>query len=360
MQQASPSSSLPRALRGIRGVQPLLAKLGTPYAVYSSAKIPLLARALGPFCILVGAIILASFLLYMQILFNWWLWWQADSIPLVGAIWIVVGLWYTLASLLQRRIRIAVCPNGLLYVGRRAEAVLWDTITNFWKNMRIDDKGRVLYTCKVQCRNDSMFVFKQDIDGIEQLGQRIERQGVQRLFPVATALYDKGSLVPFNEIALDAQGVHVKQKGATLSWDDVEHIGINQQVISIYKKGEYWDWATLPVADVPNVEVLRRLIAYARQEHDKVPLVRMIAAYNSGFPVSFGSITISRRGVDIGKKTLSWSEISGIGVGEQEIMIKRPSSVWGQDEWEVFPIRTVTDAPLLKGLVDYVLQDKQA
>lgn len=360
MHQGSPSPSLPRTLRGIRGIQPLLAKLGTPDAVYSSAKIPVLARALGPFCILVGVLIIGSFLLYMQILFNWWLWWQADFVPLVGAIWIVVGLWFTLVPLLQRRIRVAVCPNGLLYTGRKVEAILWDTITNFWKDVRSDKKGRTLYMCKVQCRNDLVFLFKPDIDGVEQLGQRIEQEVVRRLLPVATSLYDKGSIVSFNEITLDKQGVRVKQKSSPLLWDDVEHIGINQRVISMYKKGEYWDWVTLPVADIPNAAVLRHLIAYARQEHDKTPLVRMIAAYNSGFSIYFGSITISRRGVDIGKKTLAWSEISGISVSTQEVMIKRPSSVWGQDEWEVFPMRTINDVPLLQGLVDYVLQGKQA
>ncbi len=359
MRQGSPSQQLPPALRGIRGVQPLLAKLGMPDKVYTSAKVPLLAQALGPFCVLVGVLIIGSFLLYMQILFNWWLWWQAAFIPLVGILWIIVGLWFALAPLFRRKVRVAVCPHGLLYIGRKKEAILWDTITTFWKDVQTDNKGHTSYKCKVQCRNDSIFLF-QAIDVVEQLGQRIEHEVVQHLLPDAVALYDRGMIVPFNEIAVDRQGLRVKHRGAPLLWDDVEHVGINQQVMSIYKKGEYWDWVTLPVADIPNAAVLRRLIAYARQEHDKAPLLRMIAAYNSGFSIHFGSITISRRGVDIGNKTLSWSEISSIGVGEHEVMIKRPSSVWGQDEWEVFPMRTITDAPLLKGLVDYVLQGKQA
>ncbi|GAC1394547.1 MAG: hypothetical protein NVS4B11_21350 [Ktedonobacteraceae bacterium] len=356
MRKGPPAQQLPRELRGIRSLQPLLEKLGVPSEVYVRAKTPLLARALGPFCIVVGGLIIGAFLLFSQILFSWWVWWQAAFIPLVGAIWIVVGLWFTCAPLLKRGVRVAVCPKGLIYIARKAEAISWETMGSFWKDVQTDSKGNTSYTGKLQCRDGSIFLFTQDIDAVERLGQRIEREVVRHRLPEVIALYDKGTPIPFDEIAVDMQGIRVKQKDTLLLWDDVEHVGINQTVISMYKKGEYWDWATLPVARIPNVAVLKQLIVYARQEHDKGPLLRMIAAYNAGFSIHFGSITISLRGVDVGKKTLAWSEISGIGVGEQEVMIKRPSSVWGEDEWEAFPLRTITDAPLLKGLVDYVLQ----
>ncbi len=358
MQQATPSQRLPKTLRGIRGLAPLVEKLGRPIEVYIPTKIPLLARALGPFCIIVGLLIIGAFLLFSQLLFTWWFWWQADFILFVGAIWIVTGLWFMLTPLLNRRVRVAVCPRGLIYMRQKAEAIPWDTISSFWKDIQTDQKGNTSYSYKVQCKDNSIFLFTQEISLVQQLGQLIEREVVQRLLPPTIAIYDKGTFVAFNEIAIDTRGIRVMHKDIPLLWDDVEHVGINQTVISIYKKGEYWDWATLPVARIPNVAVLKQLLAYARKEHDKGPLRRMIAAYNAGFPLHFGSITLSQRGVEFGRNTLTWSEIGGIGIGEQEVMIKRPSSVWGQDEWEIFPMHTITDAPLLKSLVDYVLQGK--
>lgn len=358
MQQATPSQRLPKTLRGIRGLAPLVEKLGRPIEVYIPTKIPLLARALGPFCIIVGLLIIGAFLLFSQLLFTWWFWWQADFILFVGAIWIVTGLWFMLTPLLNRRVRVAVCPRGLIYMRQKAEAIPWDTISSFWKDIQTDQKGITSCSYKVQCKDNSIFLFTQEISLVQQLGQLIEREVVQRLLPPTIAIYDKGTFVAFNEIAIDTRGIRVMHKDIPLLWDDVEHVGINQTVISIYKKGEYWDWATLPVARIPNVAVLKQLLAYARKEHDKGPLRRMIAAYNAGFPLHFGSITLSQRGVEFGRNTLTWSEIGGIGIGEQEVMIKRPSSVWGQDEWEIFPMHTITDAPLLKSLVDYVLQGK--
>lgn len=358
MQQGTSPQRLPKALRGIRGLTPLVEKLGMPNEVYVPTKIPLLARILGPFCFLVGLLILGAFWLFSQILYTWWFWWQADFILLVGGIWVVTGLWFTLSPMLHRGVRVAVCPQGLIYIQQRGQAIPWETITSLWKDVQTDGKGKTTYTYKVQCKNNATFLFTQELEAVERLGRLIEREVAQRLLPQVIATYEKGSFVAFHEIAVDKRGIRVMHKDEPLLWDDVEHIGINQSVISIYKKGEYWDWTTLPVASIANVAVLKQLIAYARKEHDKGPLQRMIAAYNAGFPLRFGSITLSQRGVDFGKTMLTWSEIGGIGIGEQEVMIKRPSSVWGQDEWEIFPMHTITDPHLLKGLVDYVLQGK--
>lgn len=358
MQQGTPSQRLPKALRGIRGIALLVEKLGWPGEVYVPPKIPLIARALGPFCIVVGLLIIGAFWLFSPLLYTWWFWWQAVVIPFIGGIWIVAGLWFLLTPVLSQRVRVAVCPRGLIYIRQKAEAIPWDTISSFWKDIQTDKKGNTVYIYKVQCKDNATFLFTQEIDAVERLGQLIEREVAQRLLPQAIATYDKGTFVAFNEIAIDMRGVRVMHKDEPLLWDDVEHIGINQTVISIYKKGEYWDWATLPVARIVNVMLLKHLVAYARKKHTKEPLQRMIATYNAGFPLHFGGITLSQRGVEFDKKTLSWSEIGGIGIGEKEVMIKRPSSVWGQDEWEIFPMHTITDAPLLKELVDYVLQGK--
>ena len=356
MQHTTPSQRVPKSLRGIRGIIPLIERLGKPSEVFLPTKIPLLALALGPFCVLVGLLIIGAFLLFSQILYTWWFWWQADFIPFVGCLWIVAGLWFMLTPLLQRRVRVAVCPRGLIYIQQRAEAIPWETISSFWKDIHKDVNGNTTYAYRVQ-RKDSTFVFTQEIRSVEGLGRLIEREVAQRLLPQAIATFDKGIFVVFDEIAIDKRGIRVMHKDAPLFWDDVEHVGINQEVVSIYKKGEYWDWVTLPVARIANVAVLKGLIAYARKEHDTGPLQRMIAAYNAGFPLSFGSITLSRNGVEFAKHTLAWSEIGGIGIGEREVMIKRPSSVWGEDEWEIFPMHTITDAALLKRLVDYVLTD---
>ncbi len=358
MQQVTSSQQLPRALRGVRGVHSLVEKLGTPSELFLPTKEPLFIRALGPVCILVGVLIIAAFLLFSQILYTWWFWWQADFIPFVGGTWILAGLWFLLSPRLNRRVRVAVCPKGLIYVQQKAEAIPWNTITSFWKDIQTDAKGRRLHTYRVQAK-DATFVFTQEMSAVERLGQLIEREVRQHLLPQAIENYDTGTFVVFDQLAIDKRGIRVKHKDTPLFWDEVEHIGMDATVISIYKKGEYWDWATLSVASVPNIVVLKGLIAYARKEHDRGPLQRMIAAYNAGFPQHFGSITLSRSGVEFGKNVFAWSEIGGIGVGEQEVMIKRPSSVWGEEAWETFPMHSIKDAPLLKGLVEYVLQGKR-
>ena len=358
MLQRHTSQRLPKELRNMRGIVPLLEKFGSPTEVYTPTKIPLLAYALGPFCLLVGLLVSGAFVQFSHVLSTRWSWWDADFILFVGGVWTVTGLKLALAPLLKHRLRVAVCPKGFIYMRQKAEAIPWETISSFWKDIHIDAKGNTTYTYKVQCKNSAAFLFTQEIHSVQHLGQRIEREVVQQVLPQAVATYEKGSFVVFNEIAINTRGIWLMHEDIPLLWENIEHIGINQLVISIYKKGEYWDWATFPVSCIANVEVLKQLNAYVRKEHNTGPLRRLIAAYNTGQSLHFGTITLSRHGVNAGKSTLMWSEIGSIEVNEQAVVMKRRRLIVGQDEWEVFPLRTLTDAPLLQGLINYVLQEK--
>jgi hypothetical protein len=127
---------------------------------------------------------------------------------------------------------------------------------------------------------------------------------------------------------------------------------IDEQKIEVYKKGQVNVWASLNVAAIPNVEILRGLVRYGQQalEYQQVPA---IAAYRAGFAVAFGPLTINQHGVVINNGTLPWTEIAGIGVGESEVMIKRKGDPAG---WQVFPLWRIPDASSLKELINYIMR----
>jgi hypothetical protein len=79
-----------------------------------------------------------------------------------------------------------------------------------------------------------------------------------------------------------------------------------------------------------------------------------LVAYKAGLPVSFGKLCISQQGVDIGdgKGILPWSEIASIGVGESEVIIRQGGESY---KWHVLPIWMVSDAPVLKELLEHVM-----
>ncbi len=357
MRKGSSSTQIPMGPRNIRGISPLVEQLGTPRAIYEPAKPPFLARILGPFCILLGALILCSFLFTYKELLNWWPLWEAAIVPIIGITWVMAGLWFTLTPLIHSRARVVICPKGLIYITRRAEAIPWNKIEELWKDVRTDSKLGIIRSYRVLRADGTTFALKNDLPSVEKLGRLLEREVTRHLLPGTITAYNNGTRIVFDEIAVSTQGIAVKQKRASLLWSDVEYITIDETSVSIYKKGEYWDWSTVPVARIPNVAVLKGLVDFVMGQRDSSPLFHMIAAYNAGFSVIFGNISISKQGVDMnnGKSTLSWSEIAGIGVGEREVIIRRRSRI---EEWYALPIWMIPDASLLKDLVDYIMQGK--
>jgi hypothetical protein len=54
-----------------------------------------------------------------------------------------------------------------------------------------------------------------------------------------------------------------------------------------------------------------------------------------------------------GDELLPWNEIASLGVGESEIIIHRTGLA---EKWYTMPTRMVTDALILKELVEYILR----
>ncbi|MBV9259528.1 MAG: hypothetical protein JO215_16045 [Ktedonobacteraceae bacterium] len=173
------------------------------------------------------------------------------------------------------------------------------------------------------------------------------------MLPRAITAFDAGDPIVFEDIAVSLRGLRVKQGSKKLSWNEFERIHIDEQTVDIYKKGQVDAWASLKVAAIPNVEILRGLVRYTQQElqYRQVPA---IAAYRAGLSVAFGPLTLSQRGVAINNATLAWSEIAGIAVSESEVMIKRKGN---PPTWHVFPLWRIPAFSSLKELIDYIMHN---
>jgi hypothetical protein len=223
----------------------------------------------------------------------------------------------------------------------------------FWKDIHFDRRQRKISSYVIRRNDQAFFVLKPDVVDGEKLGALLEGEITQRLLPRAIAAFEAGDTIVFDNIAISARSLRIKQGSKKLTWPEFERMHIDEQTIEVYKKGQVNVWASLNVAAIPNVEILRGLVRYAQQElqYRQVPA---IAAYRAGFSVAFGPFTISQRGVVINNGTLPWTEIAGIGVGESEVMIKRKGD---PASWHVFPLWRISDASSLKELVDYIMRN---
>jgi hypothetical protein len=328
-------------------------QLGSHQTIYESRKETWLHRLPGIVALLIGGVVLAYFFHAYNSLFAFWPLWQITLVPLIGAGWIIVGLWILLAPWLSPEVRVFVYTEGMIYVTRQYEVIGWNQMERFWKDIHVDRKQRKISSYVIRRNDQAFFVLKPNLLDGEKLGMLLEGEITRRLLPRAIAAFDAGDTIVFDNIAISVRSLRIKQGGKKLLWGEFERMHIDEQMIEVYKKGQATVWASLHVAAIPNVEILRGLVGHAQQElqYRQVPA---IAAYRAGFSVAFGPLTISQRGVVINNRTLPWTEIAGIGVGESEVMIKLKSN---PPSWHVFPRWRISDVSSLKELVDYIMRN---
>lgn len=83
---------------------------------------------------------------------------------------------------------------------------------------------------------------------------------------------------------------------------------------------------------------------------------QVLAAYNAGQTITFGSLSISLQGVSNGRETLPWSQIKEIGVNRGIISVRREGK-WLN--WSTIYASRVPNFFVFLALVNYVLKNRQ-
>jgi hypothetical protein len=328
-------------------------QLGPSQTLYETRKESWLRRLPGIVALFIGVAVLAYFFHAYDSLFTFWPTWQIILVPLIGAGWMIVGLWMLLAPWLSPDVRIFVYTEGMIYATRKFEVIRWSQMERFWKDIYFDRQQRKVCSYVIRRNDQAFFELKPNLLNGEKLGALLEGEITRRLLPRAIAAFDAGDTIVFDTIAISIRSLHVKLGSKKIVWNEFERIQIDEQTLEIYKKGQSAAWASLKVAALPNVEILRGLVRHALQEL-KYRQVPAIAAYRAGISVAFGPLTITSQGVVINNGPIPWKEIAGIAVGESEVMVKRKGS---PANWHVLPLWRIADVSSLKELIDYILRN---
>ena len=355
-----------------RSLAPSVERLGGLQAVYDGPRVPLWLRLLGPLCILFGLFILFAFWRDYTLLFSWWPRTQVGLLLVLSAIWLLVGLLLTVIVIFSARLRVLVCADGLLVLQRTAKAIAWSQIEQFWKSIRVKGKARVTHTYSIRTLNGNSYVFNDELPDVGRLGHIIERRMTRARLSELLDAYYAGQAVHFERLTLQSQGIIFQQfqmqrkrkkrqvrqyqePQNMLPWDELDAFSIDDTTLNVYKKGQYWDWLALPVAELPNVSILKNMVDAIVHERRYGPLQKNIALFQANIPVIFGDIHLTKHGIDVehGKVVLAWNELDGIGIGEHEVIIKRKGRV---EEWHALPLWGVQQASQLRDFVDYLLQ----
>jgi hypothetical protein len=330
--------------------------LGPPRIYYDSRRDARFLVFFGPFALLIGCIIFGLYLYYYERIFSWWPLWQTRVILLIGLAWLLVGIWICLAPLLSPRTHVFLCPGGLVYIRRRIHAIPWKNIQQIWRHIHIDKRTDLSCSYTLLRNDGKRFVLDSNLPHIDRLGGFLEREVTRRLLPATLAAYKMGQAQNFVEIVVSSQGLRLRREPKLLPWKDIERLTIDKATASIYRQGDSWEWAAFSLSGIPNVGVLKGLVDSVIQEMQSTTSPH-IQAYNAGFAVFFGALSINKVGISVhnGAVKLPWNEIASIALGESELLIRRSGR---PDEWYTLPIWLVTDLPALQELIDYVLRQR--
>ena len=330
--------------------------LGTPQVACEPRKASTFSRLPGIICVLIGCLLITVFFFLYDSTFSWWPLWQQTLLPGIGIAWIAAGLWLVLAALLYPPARVFICSAGLIYATRKKESVPWELIMGLWKVPASDQANNAAYTYTIRRVDGKTFAMTGELSNLMLLGERLEDEVMHRLLPRAIATYKTGAPLYFGDVAVMPQGISVRRGNKLLTWDEVENVTLKDATVGIHRKDDSRNWETMNIADVPNASVFKGVVDYILREHARNQHPH-ITAFNEGAPICFGGLSISRQGIELHDNLLRlpWGEIAGVGIGENEVIIRAKGKV---PEWHTLPLWRLSDTPRLQELVEYIMRGK--
>lgn len=336
-------------------VPPEIANMATLYQLgqlqkfYEPTKPSTLYHATGLSAIVMGCLIIIFFFMTYATLIGWLLAWQVVLIPLVGLTWFLFGVVIIFSPYSFARMQVYVCSEGMICCQKTTDVVRWNQIERLWQSNHVDRKGQndCLYTIR---RNDeTFFTFTSELQDVEELAKRLEDEIMRYLFPRAIAAYQAGQPLAFDEIVVSRQDIRLRADRRSLPWNQFAKLTHDARTLTLYKKDEPQPWATLKTRDIPNIPILQAITDYVQDTRKQRTLPQLIA-YKAGSTIHFGRLSLSWQGIEVdnGKERFAWQEIASIGVGENELIIRKEGKDAG---WYTVPLWMLRDVVALKELL---------
>ncbi len=163
----------------------------------------------------------------------------------------------------NRGVHVQVYSGGLARIqGEKSQEIRWDDIRAVWQSITKHYRNGIYtgttYLYTVQTADNRKLTFGNEIKGVEQLGQQLQQESTSRLFPRMVAAYNAGQNVPFGDFTINKEGISHKNK--SLSWAEIEGAQINNGYVTFKKQGKWFNWANVPVAQIPNLIVFLSLV----------------------------------------------------------------------------------------------------
>jgi hypothetical protein len=188
----------------------------------------------------------------------------------IGLVVLVVGLIATaliwLISLpAQRRKRtwhVYVFSDGFVFTREGySDVARWEEVRAIWHQIMRRSYGRyggyTRHIYIVERFDGHRVVFDDKIKKVEQLGNLLNEQITNAMWPRTLADYQAGKVISFGPLSVSQQGV---SNGRTLlPWTAIKEIKFEREGVKVHQKGKLLNWGKVSVEEIPNPLLLRAL-----------------------------------------------------------------------------------------------------
>jgi hypothetical protein len=165
-------------------------------------------------------------------------------------------------ALRNRGLRVLVYQEGLVRLHQeKSNAFFWDEVetVSARKNKETWSKaagGSLVVT--VRRSNGELYQFDDTLPDLKRLAELIRAQTLRHLLPRALDALQTGQEVPFGKLRVGPAGL-IRDRD-TLPWEQIKEIKLDDDKVTISKKGNWLAWHTVALGDVPNAHVFGALV----------------------------------------------------------------------------------------------------
>jgi hypothetical protein len=160
--------------------------------------------------------------------------------------------------------RVLVYPEGAIHFRHdKVTSFFWDDVARISFIKISGHWSRIWqgsYSIYLQLTDGKDIHFDDSLPRLRELGQIIQKETISHLWPPARASFEAGETLWFGGLQVNQKGVSRGKE--SLAWESIGLFAVNEQEITIAKKGRTKHWYHTTISDTPNYHVLRMLMNY--------------------------------------------------------------------------------------------------
>lgn len=177
--------------------------------------------------------------------------------------WGGLGVWTIVNAFSQRDWRVFLFKEGVAHTKQgKTIAIRWNEATAVWQNITKHYRNGVYtgttYHFTLTATENRKLTFTNDLTDIDKLGEVIQNEVFQILFPKYVEAYNSGQTLQFGNLSINKTGISNGKE--MVSWNEVKGVNLNQGIINVKKEGKWLTWSSVTVANTPNIFIFTSIV----------------------------------------------------------------------------------------------------